>query len=58
MSNLDAFEAMKDFLEKQFKHTSSEDIGSLLESLQWVDDDITVDPGAWGEWLDSIKFVK
>jgi hypothetical protein len=51
----DAFTAMRIFLERHFKRTGSEDIGSLLGDLQISEDGKPFDPAAWDEWLKSVE---
>ncbi len=48
---LQAFNAMKLFLEKYYEQTSSDDVGSLLGDLQFLSDGKTVDPSAWEDWF-------
>lgn len=55
---LQAFKAMKNFLEGYYSRTNSDDVGSLLGDMQLVDDEtITMDSAAWEDWLDAIKEV-
>ena len=57
LTNLQAFEAMKIFLEKYYENSSSEDVGSLLGDLQFLGNNETADPGAWQYWLDCVHRI-
>jgi hypothetical protein len=54
LSQLQAFKVMQCFLEKYFERTSSEDIGSLLGDIQLLQNNTTMDPAAWSDWLECI----
>lgn len=58
LSYLDAFKSMYYFLKKYYDQTASDDVGSLLGDLQFSDDNITMDPTAWHDWLDCVGEVK
>lgn len=47
--------AMQLFLEKYYNLTGSDDIGSLLGSMQMSDDGKTMDPAIWDDWLSSVE---
>jgi len=57
LTNQQAFNAMRDFLEKHYERTSSDDIGSLLGDLQLLHDGGTAVPAAWQAWLESVEAV-
>ena len=57
LSYVDAFKCMVYFLETYYEQTSSDDVGSLLWELQFLEDGETVDPRAWDDWLDCVKKV-
>ena len=57
LSYSEAFEAMKDFLDKFYQKTKSDDVGSLLGDLSLLSDGCTADPAAWDDWLNTIKKV-
>jgi hypothetical protein len=57
LSNLEAFKAMQCFLLKYFERTKSEDIGSLLGDVQLLQDNMTLDPAAWNDWLKCIEEI-
>lgn len=52
-----AFNAMRRFLENHYKRTSSNDIGSLLGDISFLQDYSTADPAAWEEWIDCVEKV-
>jgi len=54
---LQAFNAMRKFLEKYYEETSSDDVGSLLGELQFLNDGETADPTAWIDWLKCVKEI-
>ena len=51
-----AFECMKCFLEKHYLRTGSDDIGSLLGDLQFLDGD-PADLASWNDWLRCINSI-
>ena len=58
LTDLQAFYAMRLFLEKYYQETDSDDVGSLLSELQFFEKEKeTADPAAWGEWIDCINKV-
>ena len=54
---LQAFEVMKVFLDGYYKRIHSDDIGSLLDELEFLDDGGTADPAAWEYWGESVEKV-
>ncbi|UNK20187.1 hypothetical protein MNQ98_09320 [Paenibacillus sp. N3/727] len=58
LSELEAFNAMVDFLEEYYKRTKADEIGGLLSSLIILDDGITADPAAWKDWIQSVSRIK
>jgi len=57
LTELQAFNAITEFLEEYYKKTSSDLIILLLgDMLFWPDGD-TIDPAAWVEWDDAVKKV-
>lgn len=52
-----AFEAMRLFLEDYFVRTQSEDVGSLLGDLHILEDGEPSDPAAWDDWLRCLRRV-
>lgn len=58
LTDLQAFYAMRFFLEKYYEETHSDDVGSLLSELQFFEKEReTADPAAWGEWMECINKV-
>ena len=57
LTELQACETMKKFLEKYYHRTASDDVGSLLGDLQMLQDGITADPAAWNDWIHCIQEV-
>lgn len=55
LTTLQAFNAMREFLENYYKKTFSDDIGSLLGDLQLLQDGKTADPAAWQDWIECIN---
>lgn len=47
---LQAFNAMRIFLEHHYEQTQSRDFAVLLSGLLFLEDGITSDPAAWNEW--------
>jgi len=57
LTELQAFNAMRSFLEKYYKMTNSDDIASLLSGMQFLVDDSTVDPAIWLDWEGAVSKV-
>lgn len=57
LTELQAFEAMKKFLEGYWERTNSDDVGGLLGELQFSSDGGTFDPAAWHDWMDAVEAV-
>ena len=58
LTDLQAFYAMRLFLEKYYEETGSDDIGSLLSELQFFEKEKeTADPAVWGEWMECVNKV-
>jgi len=54
LTDLQAFYAMRLFLEKYYKATGSDDVGSLLGDLLFFEKE-TADPVAWEDWLEYVN---
>jgi hypothetical protein len=54
LTKIQAFNAMRKFLEMYYERTSSDDVGSLLGDLQMLRDGHTADPAAWHDWMKAI----
>jgi hypothetical protein len=57
VTNLQAFNIMKQYLNSFYHKTKSDDIGSLLGDIWLLEDGLTADPAAWEDWVDSIKSI-
>lgn len=58
LTDLQAFYAMRLFLEKYYEQTNSDDVGSLLSELQFFEKEKeTADPAAWEEWIECVNKV-
>jgi hypothetical protein len=51
----EAFNAMREFLEGYYERTSSDDVGSLLGDMRFLDDGNTADSAAWNDWIDAVN---
>jgi len=54
LTNLQAFNAMRLFLEKYYEQTSSDDVGALLSDMLFLEDGGTADPAAWNDWIECV----
>jgi len=57
VTKLQAFNAMRKFLENYYTETSSDDIGALLGDLQLLEDGTTADPAALTDWINCINEI-
>jgi len=57
LTKLQAFNAMRKFLEMYYERTQSDDVGSLLGDLQLVAKNETADPAAWYDWNLALEGV-
>lgn len=57
LTTLEAFNAMRLFLEKFYEETVSDDIGSLLGELEFLEDGGTADPAAWYSWEKCVNKI-
>ena len=55
LNKLEAFNAMRIFLEQYYEMTSSDDVGALLSIMQFLPDDTTADPAVWEDWSNAVK---
>lgn len=46
------------FLEQFFERTGSDDIAVLLGGMMLIDDEETMDPAMWNDWIKAVKEVK
>ncbi len=52
-----AFEAMKLFIESFYERTKSDDMGGLLGDLILLEDGKTADLAAWDDWMKCVHKV-
>lgn len=57
LTELQAFNAMRRFLEGYWERTNSDDVGGLLGDLQLCQDGGTFDPAAWEDWIEAVEGV-
>lgn len=57
ITRLQAFNAMRTFLEMYYERTQSDDVASLLGDLQLVAKNATADPAAWHDWIIALERV-
>ena len=57
LTELQAFHAMRKFLDIFYYKTRSDDVGSLLGDLQLFPEGGTFDPAAWEEWQESVANI-
>lgn len=57
LTALEAFYAMRKFLENYYDRTHSDDVGSLLGDIQLDSDNETFDPAAWDDWVACVNAV-
>ncbi|HEX2977743.1 MAG TPA: hypothetical protein VHO47_01345 [Candidatus Babeliales bacterium] len=57
LTSLQAFNAMRKFLELYYTQTSSDEVGSLLGDLQILKDGKTADPAAWNDWIGCVEEI-
>lgn len=50
-----AYKAMFFFLEKYYRDTQSDDVGSLLGEMSLLPDGSTADPASWNTWLECVQ---
>lgn len=58
MTSKEAYKAMILFLEQFFERTGSDDIAVLLGGMMLIDDEETMDPAMWNDWIKAVKEVK
>lgn len=55
LTPLQAFYTMREFLERYFQKTVSDDLGALLSCMQFLEDGQTADPVLWEDWESILK---
>lgn len=58
LSIKEAYDTMVEFLGMYYKMTKSDDVGSLLGGMMFLEDGSTMDPAAWSDWLECVEKVK
>ena len=58
MTIKEAYMAMQYFLEQFYDRTGSDDVGGLLGDMLLTDNEETMDPGIWNDWIEAVKKVK
>lgn len=58
MTRQEAFIAMVHFLEHFYEQTASDDVGALLGDMILVDEEKTMDPAAWNDWIAAIEKMR
>jgi hypothetical protein len=54
---LQAFNAMTKFLDNYYNKTLSDDLGSLLGDMSFLENGCTADPATWHDWTNTIGTV-
>ncbi|MCB1068122.1 MAG: hypothetical protein KDK56_08050 [Simkania sp.] len=57
LTYLEAFNSMRCFLEKYYQLTDSDDVGSLLGIMQFLEDGSTADPAVWLDWIECVNKI-
>lgn len=55
MTKKEAYIAMTYFLEQFYEKTGSNDVGSLLGDMILIDDEETMDPAIWNDWIFAVS---
>ncbi len=54
LTPLQAFNAMSKFLDTYYRKTLSDDLGILLSSMEFLEDNETVDAATWNDWINIV----
>ena len=54
LNPLQAFNAMTQFLDTYYKKNLSDDLGVLLSSMEFLEDNETVDAATWDDWINIL----
>lgn len=57
ITKIQAFNAMRKFLEMYYERTLSDDVGSLLGDLNMITEGETADPAAWDDWNQALRDI-
>lgn len=58
LTRLQAYHAMIRFLEIYYEQTNSDDFGSLLGEMDFLQDGSTADPASWFNWIKSVQTIQ
>jgi len=58
MTIKEAYIAMQYFLEQFYERTGSDDVGGLLGDMTLINDEQTMDPATWNDWINAVKKMK
>lgn len=58
LSIKEAYNAMIEFLDRYYEITKSDDVGSLLGGMMFLEDGSTMDSAVWNDWLECVEKVK
>jgi hypothetical protein len=58
LDEIAAYQAMTAFLEKYYSLTHGDEIGTLLGSMQLMENRKPADPAIWDDWLEAIRSVR
>jgi hypothetical protein len=50
-----AYLAMYQFLVDFYRRTKSDDVGSLLGGMSYLEDGHTADPAVWADWVNCVQ---
>lgn len=54
LNPLQAFNAMTQFLDSYYEKNLSDDLGTLLSSMEFLEDNETVDAATWDDWINIL----
>lgn len=54
LNPLQAFNTMTQFLDSYYKKNLSDDLGILLSSMEFLEDNETVDAATWDDWINIL----
>jgi hypothetical protein len=50
-----AYLATFEYLSQLYKRYESDEVGTLLEEMSFLENGATADPAAWGDWLKCVE---
>jgi hypothetical protein len=51
----EAYLSMFEFLVELYRRTNSDELGAILGDLSLLENGLTADPAAWGDWLRCVE---